>query len=278
MKFEKKQVEGLLGILLCCVAAPATASALWDGAWYTDAQASNWPELIEIVGLPGGRWTMFDGAQVRPFMLDGAWHRFSSLATEYRAAQPDPRTLVIAEAIHGREYNSYRLTLAVDGMAMTSERSQSDWSGRRSMTRTRWIRHGKGTSFAGMWMPVPNASGAHAPDGVLKADTTPPLIAWTGEDGVITWYVIGSGELLRGKADGRHYPSIGPIDEGETFSWKIVNPHRLDFTSYVDGAPAYHATEIVSDDGQTMTDTAWYSDHSDTKAITVMHKHPPSAR
>lgn len=278
MGYEHERVEFLLGILLCCVAAPASASASWDGAWYPDAQASSWPKVIEIIGAAGGRWTMYDGAQVRPFMLDGTWHRFGSLATEYRAAQPDQRTLVIAEAIHGREYSSYRLTLAADGTELTSERSQSDWSGRRSTTTTQWIRRGKGTSFAGTWMPVPDRSRAVSLDGASKADRMPPLVAWTGEDGVITWYVVGTGELLRGKADGKRYPSIGPIDEGEVFSWRIVNTHRLDFTSYLDGVPAYYATEIISDDGQTMTDTAWYADHSDTKAVTVMHKQPVSGR
>jgi hypothetical protein len=46
----------------------------------------------------------------------------------------------------------------------------------------------------------------------------------------MTWFIPATGELIRGKADGRSRPITGPQQPaGRTFVWKQVSPYRIEF-------------------------------------------------
>ncbi len=104
--------SAVLCLALC--SANAIASGPWDGTWFCDAQRSHQPDVIQLSLQTDGTWTFFDGFGEENLVADGKVHRNGSSASELRASQPDPQTLIIVEGIHGREYATESLSISAD--------------------------------------------------------------------------------------------------------------------------------------------------------------------
>ncbi len=271
------RVRSSVALCLAIFSTHAFASGPWDGSWFRDAQRSHFPDVIQLSLAADGTWTFFNGFVEERVVADGKVHRNGSSAIELRAWQPDPQTLVIAEGIHGREYETDSLSLAADRRTLTSKVQRLGWDGQERRSSETYSRTEPGDSLQGSWKPAPasGSSGALGPQQPLaNSAPQPSWVIWTGSDGTMTWFIPRSGEVLRGKADMEPRAIAGPYHEGETFTWKQLAPDRLEFTAYIDGRPIEYAVETVSPDRETWTDTLWAPGHEETKAVSIFRRQP----
>lgn len=89
-------------------------------------------------------------------------------------------------------------------------------------------------------------------------------VHWTGvqADGSSfeTWYVY--------RYDGQNYPAGIGKPASESITWKLVNPHRVEFTHWSkEGRVTQQLARIVSSDGQTMTQTTRYISEKSTGCV-----------
>jgi hypothetical protein len=137
------------------------------------------------------------------------------------------------------------------------------------------------TGFAGTWKEVPDdvpaSSSTPAPQSAAQAGSAPSRPYWvisTSSDGVMSWFIPKTGELIRGRADGQSRPITGPQQPARrTFVWKQVSPDRIDFFASDDGHLSATAIEVLSPDGKTFTDTLWLPGHEDEKDVRVFVRH-----
>ena len=276
-EFSRAWAAIVVSLCFAICSGTAFASGPWDGTWYIDAQHSSRHSVLQLTLASDGVWTIFDGDVVFKAAADGQVHRQGSSANEIRAFQPDPRKLVVARGIHGREYDQKALTLSADGKTLTSQERRLGADGRERHTVVTYVRLSASNGLQGEWTPVsvaPNAEPASAQSGISKPAPRPAWVIWTGADGTMTWFIPNTGETLRGKADTKLREIQGPYNDGTFFSWKQTSPTRLEFTAYVDGKPEEYAVEMLSEDSQTFTDTLWAPGHEDSKTISVFHKQP----
>jgi hypothetical protein len=136
------------------------------------------------------------------------------------------------------------------------------------------------TGFEGKWKELGDAGAlgkdpkTDSPASQLASQSgQPSWVISTSSDGVISWYVPATGELIRGKADGQPRPITGPqIPAGTTFVWKQISPYQLEFYASGDGRLREAAVEILAPDGKTFTDKLWKAGHEDEKDVTVYVK------
>lgn len=140
-------------VILCFAAcsAYATAAGPWDGAWFLDQAASKPPTEIVLSWNNNGTWHFFNGYEDRVFVPDGEVHRTKSSAIEHRASSPDPLNLFMAEGIHGREYESYALSLSSDLQILTCTVVRLRWDGQSRKRSTVYRRSSPGTTLQGSW-------------------------------------------------------------------------------------------------------------------------------
>ena len=270
-------VKHLVTLILALGAADAFASGPWDGSWFRDAKRSHVPEVIQLSLAPDGTWTFFDGFTDERFVADGKLHRNGLSASEIRASQPDPHSLLIVKGIHGREYATEAMSLSGDQMTLTRNFQRLDWDGQQRQSSKSYRRATSGNSLQGLWNPAPVTDGSDAAtvqQPVTRPAPQPSWVIWTGSDGTMTWFIPRTGEVLRGKADMQPRLIAGPYYDGETFTWKQTSLDRLEFTAYIDGRPVEYAVETVSRDGQTWTDTLWAPGHENTKSVSIFQRHP----
>ena len=89
----------------------------------------------------------------------------------------------------------------------------------------------------------------------------------------MTWYIPSTGELIRGRADGKSRPVTGPqVASGATHVWKQISPYQLEFYYSVNGQLVEEAIETLSPDGKSFTDMLWRVGHDDEKDVSVYVK------
>jgi hypothetical protein len=139
-----------------------------------------------------------------------------------------------------------------------------------------------GTSgFAGIWKEVPEGNSHDVPAGgtnpnrepETRADRRPYWVISTAPDGVMSWFIPATGELIRGKPDGLPRPITGPQQPSRrTFVWQIRSARQIEFFASDNGHLVERATETLSADGQTFTDELWLVGHELEKDIRVFRK------
>lgn len=265
--------------LIVCLAtcsACAAASEAWDGAWFLDRAASQGATGIVLSWSKHDAWHFFDGYEDRSFIPDGRIHRAKTSAIEHRASSPDPLHLFMAEGIHGREYESYAFSLSPDLQTLTCTLMRLRWDGQPRTRSIVYQRSSRGTTLQGSWKetePRPTQKQPTVPT-TAAPPPQPAWVIWKGSDGVMTWFIPSTGEMLRGKADRVWRRIEGPYYDGMMFKWTRKTPHQLDFVAYSDGKPQEYAIETISPDGQTLTDTLWAPGHQDSKVISTFRRHP----
>jgi hypothetical protein len=89
----------------------------------------------------------------------------------------------------------------------------------------------------------------------------------------MTWYIPSTGELIRGRADGKSRPITGPqVASGTAHVWKQISPYQLEFYASVNGQLVEKAIEALSPDGKTFTDTLWRAGYDNEKDVRVYVK------
>jgi hypothetical protein len=261
-------------VLIAVWAGPASADGPWDGSWFRDDAQSHYADhSFTFRRTADGKWQYTSGDETFVFATDGKpYPEMNAPDLSLRASASGERLLETAESAYGRDTARVRYLVATDGksMSLTSTRVYPD--GREVTSDSTVVRLSQGSGFEGTWKehsePVkPAASGTAAPA------ARPYWVIFTSADGVMTWFIPATGELIRGKPDGQPRPLTGPEQPGgRTFVWKQVSPRRIDFFASDNGHLVETAIETLSEDGATLTDTLWAAGHEDEKDVRVFRK------
>jgi hypothetical protein len=271
-----KPLAALFGVAACL---PALGAGPWDGLWYRDtARTHQSDHTYKLEPLPKDQWRYDDGSTVYVFAADGKpWPEPMSPGFVVTATSPDPNVLDLVESGYGREMQRYHRMLSQDGNAMSISSVRTFPDGREVISTSVAIRIAGGPGFAGTWRELAARPDKHPVD-QSPATATPPgrrpfWVISTAPDGVITWFIPATGELIRGKPDGEPHPLTGPQQPAaRTFIWKQPSPRRLEFYALDSGHVVERAIETLSPDGKTFTDELWAVGHEDEKDVNVYTK------
>jgi len=273
----------LIGLFLTAFCRFAVASGPWDGLWFYDAGQSHESDHTYILSkLPNGMWNFDDGASSFPFAPDGRpYPELPSSFTLTVSAMSD-RTFDYVEEGYGRVLERHHQELAADGKTLIGRVTRIYPDGHEVEHGTLAVRVGSNTGLEGAWRELANGgrpasqSPSSQPATPSAASAQPHRLYWvisTSSDGVMSWYIPATGELIRGKADGRPRPITGPqVCEGTTFIWNETSPYRIEFYASINGRLVATAIETLSPDGKTFSDALWKTGHENEKDVRVFHK------
>ena len=266
------------GMFCALILAPAHAAGPWDGKWYVDRAASHAvPASFSLSRARSGAWTYADGEDGFVFAAPGgvAVARFRS-DVAITSIRLDQRHFDFVESTFGRETARRHMSLSSDGTTLAIHAVDGGADGSTNSSDSVAGRVGAGTGLAGTWVVTPahgkrTAAPANGPAAI--APELPAVVIYTGADGVMTWYFPPSGEVIRGKVDGRRRPITGPlIPSNLTFTWKRAGSSGgVAFSGSFGAHLVGTALEQLSPDGSTLTDTFTVAGAT-ASSVFVMHK------
>lgn len=154
-----------------------------------------------------------------------------------------------------------RVTLAAALVGLAAGSSfASEPPNPNDLTQGTWELQPQQSEFCGR--EVPQQSIRH----VVDAGWGLISVHWTGRrangEPFETWYVY--------RYDGQKYPATIEEPASESITWKLVNPHRVEFTHWSkDDRVTQELVRTVSSDGQTMTQTTKYVGEEDAGKCVV---------
>lgn len=242
---------------------PAVANSSWDGLWYLDSGASTYaPHSFSLQHRDDGSWRYDDGSSIYVFRPNGKpWPQ--ALAPGFTViATLTSNVLDITERGYGRDMERWRRVLSSDGRRITGTDTRFYPDGHEAVSPLHTIRVGQGTGFAGRWTepaePQVSTNPAAAGPTAVAVQRQPHFVISTASDGTMMWYLPATGELIRGRADGRGRPLLGPQQPLQrTFAWQWLGRRKLLFTCRDRGKLIETAVETLSADGRSFTDTLW---------------------
>jgi hypothetical protein len=288
LRFIPGLVAALIGL---SAAAPPLATTSrtddtspWDGVWYFDAASSHFAQhSITLTRLANGFWKYDDGSSLCTFKPDGTSYPEEYAPDLMMTVTMSDRTLDMVTSGYGldQERDRWILSAGAESVAVTGARVFPDGHG--SSRASQMARVGKGMGFEGTWKEFADATasskGGAAPAATAENFTSanPPHAAYwvisTSTQGMMTWFIPKTGELIRGRADGKKRPLTGPEQPaGRTFVWKRVSAMRIDFTAFDHGHPVEYAIEELSPDVDAFTDTLWSPGHEGEKDVRVFRR------
>ncbi|HEY0282008.1 MAG TPA: hypothetical protein VGC27_05240 [Rhizomicrobium sp.] len=259
---------------------PGIAASAWDGLWVLDDSASHYVDhSFTLTHGTGGIWRYDDGSSNYSFRADGRpWPE--PLAPGFSVvARVKGNMLDIVERGYGRDMERWHRILSPDGNHLTGSDTRVYPDGRETTSPIFAVRVGSGNGFDGKWnqpADAPSDTQPSRPSSPLKnaAMTSPPhFVISTADDGTMMWFLPATGELMRGRVDGRFRSLLGPQQPSRrTFAWRRLGPGKLLFTCRDSGQVIETAIEELSPDGRTFTDTLWSAGHDNEKDVRVLAK------
>jgi hypothetical protein len=227
-------------------------------------------------------WKYGDGASASLFAMDGKPYPEPN-APEFAmtATLTGTHTLDLVESGYGRDMERDRWMLSSDERTLTINATRAYPDGWEATSTTSAQRVAGESGFGGTWKEVPANDTSDAPGAALESDRSatasalprPYWVISTAPDGTMSWFIPATGELIRGKPDGVSRPLVGPQQPaGRTFAWKRISPLQIEFYASDNGQLIERATETLSPDGRTFTDTLWAPGHEDEKDTRVFVK------
>jgi hypothetical protein len=265
MSFSVKTPGLLIAALTLTSAAPIRSP--WVGRWFYVAEESRHsPVSFTFDALSGGRIRFDDGSKA--FILAPGGKSTPELlqpAASVRTEVLTPTFLRYVEVIKGHSVERVEQRLSPDHSRLIGRRTSIGQDGRESGHDLVSLRVGSGEGLAGIWREQPPAHVALR-DNSSRSPRQPYWTISQDAAGTMTWRVIATGEVLRGKADGKRYASIGPRQPaGRNFSIKVFGPRHLAFFIYDHGHLITQTDETLSADGRRWTDLIWTPAHPDEK-------------
>ncbi len=259
---------------LCClfllIAGPALAKSPWDGQWFLVPSKSHASDhSFTLRKFADGIWRYDDGSSIYLFKTDGkAWPEPLEPDFTIAARQPDPRTLDFTESGAGKPIQRFHKAVSADGSRLVGTHTDISLDGTAHSNPTTDLREGPGAGLEGTWRELGGKSASS------QSQPAPP--DWTitsTRDGEMTWKLLATGEVLTGKLDGRARPDHGPQQpSGASFYWERVSDRQIEFYYLDSGHLSERATERLSEDGKTWTDTVWIPAYPDQKSIRVYQR------
>ena len=256
--------------LALAVCPLALANGPWDGVWFRDDAKSHLSDhTYSLAKLPNGMWQKDSGFQKYTFRMDG--NPYPTLPSDFTVAvtQTSPNVLDWVSSGFGRDLQRSHDELSADGKTITSRVIQLLPDGTESPRIRTAVRVAGASGFEGTWKEQP----AVIPAIGTGQTRRPTWVISTASDGMMTWYIPSTGELIRGRADGKSRPITGPqVASGTTHVWRQISPYQLGFYASVNGQLVEEAIETLSPDGKTFTDMLWRAGHDDEKDVRVYVK------
>ena len=274
---------GVMVVLLDAVAVCAYAGSPWDGLWDLDRVNSQFSaHTFSLTKLPDGMWRYGDGPSASVFAIDGKPYPEPNAPDFTMTARASGKGILeLIESGYGRAMQCDRWEPSKDGAALTVTSTRIYPDGREVTNRSSAVRVAGTSGFAGIWKEVPEDNGQDVPAGGTNpnrepespTDSRPYWVISTAQDGVMSWFIPATGELIRGKADSPPRPITGPQQPSRrTFVWKIRSARQIEFFASDNGHLVERATETLSADGQTFTDELWLVGHEQEKDIRVFRR------
>lgn len=265
------------------VAVCAYGSGPWDGLWYLDKASSHFAaQTVTLSQLPNGWWRYGDGPAAALFVIDGKPYPEPNAPDFTMTARfIGNDALELVESAYGRDTERDRWALGKDAAFLNITRTRVYPDGHEVTSSSSAVRVAGVSGFAGSWkelaedsppsVPPAGANQTQEPDTVTSS--RPYWVVSTAADGVMSWFIPATGELIRGKPDGRARPITGPQQPARrTFVWKATSAHRIEFFASDNGHLIARATETLSADGETFTDELWSVGREDEKDVRVFRK------
>ena len=274
---------GAVIIALDAVAALAYGASPWDGLWDLDKSNSHYSaHTYSLTRLPDGMWRYGDGPGASLFAIDGKpYPEPNAPDFTMTARMTAGGVLELIESGYGRDVQRDRWELSKDGAALSITSTRIYPDGHEVTNTSSAVRVSGTLDFSGVWKEVQADDSHNRPAGAsdphrdlqTHADSRPYWVISTAPNGVMSWFIPATGELIRGKPDGSPRPISGPQQpSGRTFVWKIRSARHLEFFASDNGHMVARASETLSVDGQTFTDELWSVGHENEKDIRVFRK------
>ena len=272
-----------VGLFIAILWSSGIASSPWDGLWFYDAGQSHESDHTYILSrLPNGTWKYDDGANSFPFAADGRPYPELPENFTLRVTRLSEGAFDYVVEGYGRVMGRHHQELAADGKTLTERVTRIYPDGGEVESATVSVRVSGTSGFEGTWKKLASGASRESTTAVSQPVTSPSTsvqshrpywVISTSADGLMSWYIPATGELIRGKADGKPRPITGPqVALRTTFVWKQTTPYHIEFYASVNGHLVETAIETLSPDGKTFTDALWDTGHEDEKDIRVFHK------
>jgi hypothetical protein len=270
-----------IGLFAATACSYAVASSPWDGLWFYDAgQSHESDHTYTLSRQPDDIWHHDDGANSFPFAADGRPHPQLPENSTLTVTRMSERTFDYVVEGYGRVVERHHQELAADGKTLSERVTRTYPDGHEVEHATLAVRLSGTSGFEGTWKKLAKnpriTSATSQPLTTPPASTQPRRPYWvisTSSDGLMSWYIPATGDLIRGKADGKPRPITGPqVSAGTTLFGSRSHPTTFEFYARVNRHLIERATETLSPDGRTFTDALWNTGHEDEKDIRVFHK------
>jgi hypothetical protein len=258
---------------------PGVAASAWDGLWVLDDKSSHYADhSFTLAHTADGTWRYDDGSSRYGFRIDGRpWPE--ALAPGFSVvASIKGNVLDIVERGYGRDMERWHNVLSSDGNRLTASDTRIYPDGREKTSSAFAVRVGSGEGFDGTWnfpadAPSATPPSRPSPPNHMAAASPPHFVISTADDGSMMWFLPATGELIRGRPDGRFRPLLGPQQPlARTFAWRWLDPRKLLFTCRDNGQVIETAIEELSPDSRTFTDTLWNAGHDSERDVRVFVK------
>jgi hypothetical protein len=262
---------------------PVQAASPWDGDWFVDRASSHAANsTFSLSTSEDGSWKYDAGDDFFVFSPNGngsahAGFRADTVITSIRMAE---RTFDYVESTFGKETSRRHMALSADGKTLLIHDVETRADGAQIPSDSIAARRGNTAGFGGTWEIVADGGEAVASSGPVPRDAPPrakpakpTVVIFSDPDGLMSWDIPFSGEVIRGRVDGQRRPITGPLlPSNVTFTWRATSsPNRIEFVGRYGDHIAATAIEELSEDGATLTDTIT-SSGADKPSVFVLHK------
>jgi hypothetical protein len=225
------------------------ADSPWNGTWkLNEAKSRMTGNTITLTVSPDGKIHFSNGGTIEyTFACDGK--DYTTIAD--RSISCEKMTDTVSDTttkINGTVYATSHREISADGktMTVTTKGTQPDGTAFTNVFKYERLSGSKG--FGGKWKNTSTAESA--PDvAVISVSSDTMHVEYPGFK-----------ETIESKLDGTAATPSGPtVPPGFTISNKLENPHKLQFTTKLNGKPLVEGTRTLGADGKTFTEESWVS-------------------
>lgn len=262
-------------LAMLLISSPLFAATPWEGEWFLIPEKSSLSgHSFTLTKVAGGMWRYDDGSIIYLFKTDGKDYPEPLDPTLLIAArQSNPGTLELTESRSGKTVQRLSKSVSADRSRLVSIRTSVSRAGREHTESAIDIREGVGSGLEGTWRELASSAESPAASAHPATPRQPFWVITSGHADEMTWQIPATGEMLTGKLDGQARPAHGPqVPAGETFSWEAISDKQIEFYYFVNGHLVERATERMSDDGKTWSDTLWAPAYPAEKDVRVFER------
>jgi hypothetical protein len=223
------------------------ADSPWNGTWkLNEAKSKMTGDTFTIMVNPDGHIHFSNGSTIEyTFACDGK--DYTTIADRSVSCQKTSDNVYdTTQKIAGKDYSTSHREISADG---------------KTMTVTTKGTHPDGTAFTNVYK-YQRLSGSKGMAGKWKntdaSESAPDVAVISVSGNTMHLEYPGFKETIESKLDGSEATPSGPtVPPGFTISNKLENPHKLQFTTKLNGKPLVEGTRTLGADGKTFIEESW---------------------